>query len=704
MANRHVSSDCCCKPDNGCYDNKLIRCKCKVIIDDECKILPALASEKSSCIDRFQMGSNIYATRTWAAYAQQSQDIPPPTGGYALDWEELEGTYTTDQQKVVGAHKRFDHDSNGALTAAGLAEYKKHVNAITSCTPDVVTLANIKGYPGNTPNTVAHVGVMSAFSGNLWGPTSTFMPLPDSYKEFSNEAMAEMVEIYARNIALDVPFSLYNHPTVESTGPLKVAIDALNKPSVKQYFLQSPAGHNKSITSANIFRGNYVNNTIGPFVSQFLLANINGGEGPAAGLSSWTRVQRYRAPLPITRYSNINGVFSSSITPMTGVSWVYNKDQAAKMLNDAVDSTFPTTDASTRSENVFIYNGRSMGALVADEPRCDLPYNSALILANWGVAFNPGLPHAFANATTYNNASAIINNLPDADINRHPAVAQANSAVAANMVHTLVYYWKYMRNRRIRPEAMGLYTHNTLTGTTGGLNYGMPSWYTNLSGELSELSDLWKAVAADNKNVSGGTNTTDQYTYHVQRRPGAPRHPSYPAGHSATAGAGFSMLKFMYDGSVKLSTLAPFKLTATGGVNPILANSDDVMYSGITGVNSADGGKPIYLEASEDGKKLIVRLMTQFMIDNWTVGDELNKMAGHVAHARDFTGVHFRADGNNGILWSEKACIRLCQDLLSVWATNNIDYSGSVPVYKSPVVTFKGYQGDTITVKPHFCS
>ena len=100
---------------------------------------------------------------------------------------------------------------------------------------------------------------------------------------------------------------------------------------------------------------------------------------------------------------------------------------------------------------------------------------------------------------------------------------------------------------------------------------------------------------------------------------GSPVYPSYPAGHACAAGAAVTVLKALFEESFAIP-------------EPVVANRRG------TRLGPYDG-----------------RL---------TIGGELNKLASNIALGRNMAGVHWRADGELGILVGEEIAITLLQDHL----------------------------------------
>jgi len=59
-----------------------------------------------------------------------------------------------------------------------------------------------------------------------------------------------------------------------------------------------------------------------------------------------------------------------------------------------------------------------------------------------------------------------------------------------------------------------------------------------------------------------------------------------------------------------------------------------------------------------------------------TVGSELDKLASNVALGRNFGGVHYRQDGDEGILLGENVAIKYLQDRVRTYPENaNMGYT-----------------------------
>src|SRR5262249_40354647 len=142
------------------------------------------------------------------------------------------------------------------------------------------------------------------------------------------------------------------------------------------------------------------------------------------------------------------------------------------------------------------------------------------------------------------------------------------------------YCQKWLVQRRLRPEAFGGRIHNHVTGAA----------------KYPIHSDLLNSAALKTIFSAHGT-----YLLPMAYAQGAPAHPSYPAAHAVTAGAGVTMLKAFFNESFVIP-------------NPVVASDDGLSLVPYTG-------------------------------PALTVGGELNKLASNVSLGRNASGVHYRTDG-----------------------------------------------------------
>ena len=122
---------------------------------------------------------------------------------------------------------------------------------------------------------------------------------------------------------------------------------------------------------------------------------------------------------------------------------------------------------------------------------------------------------------------------------------------------------------------------------------------------------------------------------------GSPTHPSYPAGHACIAGACTTVLKAFFEESIKVP-------------NPVVTNASGSALQSYSG--------------------------------DLIIGDELNKLANNIALGRDWAGVHYRSDGEDGLKVGEQQAIGLLQDYS---LTYREQFNG---------MTFTKFDGSVVTI------
>jgi hypothetical protein len=105
---------------------------------------------------------------------------------------------------------------------------------------------------------------------------------------------------------------------------------------------------------------------------------------------------------------------------------------------------------------------------------------------------------------------------------------------------------------------------------------------------------------------------------------GSPLHPSYPAGHAAIAGACSTIIKLYIADGAWSST-------------------------GLAAVESLDGSTLSNYTGAD--------------VSQMTIHGELNKIASNVSLGRDMLPVHFRSDGDEGMILGEKVALQWFKDL-----------------------------------------
>lgn len=286
------------------------------------------------------------------------------------------------------------------------------------------------------------------------------------------------------------------------------------------------------------------------------------------------------------------------------------------------DGTIPVAQAANGSDQ-YIWNGRSLGTLVHSDFVYQHFYYAAAMLAHGGTR------HTAYSSVDPSTSGAFLTNAGPA------FVAPAVAAVSANAL-SAAWVQKWRQQLRLRPETMAARVVTGLAGDT--------SVYHNSALTTNAQSTI-DAVKAFNV-ANGGDNAAFLPLLYAE---GSPTHPAYPAGHAVIAGANATILKLMY---------ADENWSTMGN------------YSAVQ--HSTDGATRSTYSRSDAG--------------DLTVHGELNKLAANIAIGRNIAGVHYRIDGDEGMMLGQKVAIQYFKDYVS----RQIEVRGDI--------TIVGFDGVSVTV------
>ncbi|MGH1342325.1 MAG: vanadium-dependent haloperoxidase [Nannocystales bacterium] len=267
-----------------------------------------------------------------------------------------------------------------------------------------------------------------ALAFNLTGidPHATRMRAAPAFA--SAESAAEMGEVYWHAILRDTPFADWGSSALAGD-----AVDDLNAFSETVGPTQGGL-----VTAATLFRGPTPGDLVGPYVSQFLLKDVNYGQALIE--------QRYNTP--------------DSTNFMTEVA-----DWLAVQRGSA-----PGASISYAAQRRYIYNARALGEYV----HIDALFQAYLFAAAIGLGFGSAALDVTPYSGNPNQGAFTTLGGPD--------VLDSVSHVA-NLSLRAAWFQKWAAHRRLRPEMYAGRVHFTRTGDR---NYGLPAEILN-SGAVSIL-------------------------------------------------------------------------------------------------------------------------------------------------------------------------------------------------------------------------
>jgi hypothetical protein len=292
-----------------------------------------------------------------------------------------------------------------------------------------------------------------------------------------SEAYAtELIELYWASLLRDIAFTDY-------AGNGTAADAATELQALPEY--AGPRDSAGKVTPDLLFRGRFVGETDGPYISQFLLQKTALGALPID--------QKY-----FTYRAKTNFVTTDS---------EYQKVQNGQVLQAAPASGTPR----------YVHNGRDLAAFTHDDVLYQAYFVAYLVLNTIKCPLNPGNPYVGSKTET-----------PFATLGQ-PDIA-ATLASVANEALKAVWYQKWFVHLRHRPESGGAIVALIKTGRGA-----------TIDGHVSP-------TVLDSDAVEASFIANDSYYLSQAFPEGSPTHPAYPTGHGAVAGACITALKFFFDG------------------------------------------------------------------------------------------------------------------------------------------------------------
>jgi hypothetical protein len=460
-------------------------------------VLPTMAFSDEKTFNGDVRAFQAFKLRTDAALRNLLEPLPAhPSNDDERDLPNHLNSYT----------KGLPHNALGIVDADA---YKKLLDAIKSGVS-----ADFEKIPKGLADGYGLRNPLAAYSYLMEGkdPHSFTMPAAPAFS--SAWQASEATEVLWQAITRDIPFSDYADNTL-------IAEAVVDLDRMSDFHGPKSAEH---VTSQTLFRGIAPSETVGPYISQFLLLPV---------------------PYGATKVEQLYNV------PVAGNDHLTNYDEWLHIQNGGKPTG--TTTVKYESEPRYLFNGRALSQYVLKD-FVNMSYlNAAQIMRDFGSA-------AYSKTNPYNNTSAqarapLFGNNHGVDLLSRVSMASQNVA----------WYQKWLVHRRARPEVFYGRVHNHLLDN--GINYPINQ-------------EALSSPALDKVFAINGT-----YLLPTAAPAGSPLHPTYPAGHAVMAGAAVTMLKAFFDGDLAIpnpvttsadgKTLVPYKgipLTIEGELNKLASN------------------------------------------------------------------------------------------------------------------------------------
>jgi membrane-associated phospholipid phosphatase len=319
----------------------------------------------------------------------------------------------------------------------------------------------------------------------------------------------ELVELYWASLLRDVAFTDYAGNAIAQAAAAELStLPAYRGP-------KTGAGQ---VTPDLLFRGGLAGETVGPYLSQFILQKTAFGA------------------LPIDQKYN---------------SFAAGQDFVkTPALFQQVQNGIATSETTSAAGPYYMHDARGLGAYTHADVLYEAYFIAFLVLSGMNAAANPGSPYApgTAAAKTQNGFATF----------GGPDIASVLAAVAGAAIKA-VWYQKWFVHLRHRPESGGALVYLAKTPSAPQAQ--------------ARPSDL----VLNSQAVARSFAANGSYLLSQAFPEGSPTHPAYPTGHGTVAGACITVLKFFFDCSKSFtnlvvpssdgSTLEPYALPGGGSLD-----------------------------------------------------------------------------------------------------------------------------------------
>lgn len=416
----------------------------------------------------------------------------------------------------------------------------------------------------------------------------------------SEYSAAEMVEIYAMSLLRGLTFHHYHHPGLAFAADVDLAVAALNELGAA-FVWGYPQYQKLTAAALPVTRHNLFRGpTEGDQAGPYLSVFLTFTEPPLFPSGCAPHVADLIGA----------GQFAQILSQSLRVPQGKDKDfcttlaDYVKLQNSEIPEPYPPHHFYGLGP---LLTGRNLGELVHVDNAYDHFIRAANILTGHEYPLTPLSPYGGDTEPRYKNESD--------GPTLGPGDAFALVGGVRGVAERAAWAQKYLVARKARPEVMAALIHLAKNGHAGLQGHLSPLLFA----EHGAVHRLLERVRKINYHRSHGDLAHDTYLLSQMFPEGSPTHPSWPSGHATIAGACATVLKAIFDDTQKI-------------IDPASPPLDPQNYT--------PGGATL------------------------TVGGELDKLASNIAFGRNFAGVHFRSDGEHGILIGEEVAIHYLQDHL----------------------------------------
>jgi hypothetical protein len=440
--------------------------------------------------------------------AQRPCELSQTRLHFALD-RGSEGNVANERKGEAYFHKGLNHSSEGSVNPDQWNEFVASLAELDE-TGNPTRLASIPFEADNRK----WVNPASGWAVDVEKSDSCFHKIPAPPEFNSNEAAAEAIELYWMALLRDLPFARWandsnvNDAIEELKGQplfIKRSGNVNNPPTGSNGYVTAPdLDVNRLFRGGELFAGNPARESVGPFLSQFIVQPI------PYGTLLVEQKQFYAQP-----YQDY------LIDP---IEW------RAVQNGEPRDPALNLIGAENGSQRRYITTMRDLATYVHFDQLYEAYLNAALILVQNGYQLGEGNPygqHCPAFGGIGYGGSATSGQMLSQNQEGFGVFGGAHilSLVTEVATRALKAVWRQKwTHLRLRPEAYG----------------GLIEFRTGMVGSAAQIV---RDSVAFNRTQSANSNGLLPMAFPE----GSPMHPAYGAGHATVAGACVTILKAFFD-------------------------------------------------------------------------------------------------------------------------------------------------------------
>jgi hypothetical protein len=413
-----------------------------------------------------------YKLRVAAATRDALAPVPPhTTNGDEERYPDRSATYT----------KGLLQDDIGVVNPAAYQSFKKALRSGKNSDFEAMIIGGTRTQNGPQGSYAFDMECKDSVQfGNAPDPNDPHGPVlvPPFARIASADYGTQLVEMYWGSLLRDVAFTDYANNATAAAA----AAELTTMPTYA-----GPRDASGNVTPDLLFRGVFPGDTVGPYMSQFMITPTSFG---------------------------VQSLDQLLVTFVPGIDYMTDTTTFLQVQN-GIDTGLRNQFDPVRR---YLHDGRGLAAYTRVDVLYQAYLTALLVMQTLGVPPNPGNP--CVGSRTQNGFSTF----------GGPDFAAGQGEVAARALNH-VWYQKWLVHLVHRPESGGGVVHQLLSGNGNKINAKLNSNVLNSQAVAQSFSKY-------------GT-----YLLSQAFPEGSPTHPSYPTGHGTVGGACVTLLKFFFDGN-----------------------------------------------------------------------------------------------------------------------------------------------------------